>query len=305
MRAAIPISVQGDNVVRYVALVGPAALKRIDSVVGGAGSVVPAQTISDLLAAMRSPISVCAVIDPSLLTPADATAIVQQFASAPQTLVVFAQNAREAFESSIILAQGTPAQFVFQGMPNETPALAQALLLAPDAYLGYAVADALGAQLASLPPQLRATVTAMLRTGTGPQTADALALQGGMARRSMDRAFELAGLESSRFFIAATRVIRAYRAVAHSRIPFRRVAAMAGYATQRALDHHFSTFLGQTTEAIRKRPLAVEQVVCSVAGRLTTRHVSRSALRGRHPVASAANAVNAADLAPAIHAFTR
>jgi hypothetical protein len=220
---------------------------------------------------MRNQASLCVVIDPSLITPVDAAAIVRQFASAPQAIVVYAPAVREAFESSIILAQGTTAQFVFQGMPNETPALNQALLLAPDAHLGHLLTAALAPHLDALPQQLRVTVTTMLYSGTGPQTAEALAIQGGVARRSMDRAFEIAGLESSRFLIAAARIVRVYRAVASSRLPFRRVAAMAGYATQRALDHHFRTFLGGSTDAIRRRPLTLEEVTERLVSRLTTR----------------------------------
>lgn len=261
---------------QYVVLVGPSTQRRIEIIVGSAGSVVPAGDLASLLAAMRNPASLCVVIDPSLISPADATAIVRQFASAPQTIVAYAPTVRAAFESSIILAQGTTAQFVFQGMPNETPALNQALLLAPDAHLGHLVTDALAAHLDALPQQLRVTVRTMLRSGVGPQTADALAIQGGIARRSMDRAFELAGLESSRFLIAAGRIVRVYRAVASSRLPFRRVAAMAGYATQRALDHHFRTFLDAATDAIRRRPLALDDVAARLVSRLTTRELEPS-----------------------------
>lgn len=290
--------------VQYVALVGPPALKRVESVVGATGTVVAARNVTELLTAMRSPIGMCAVIDPSLLTPADAAAVVQQFARAPQTIVAFAPNVREAFESSIVLAQGTAAHFVFQGMPNEAPALTQALLLAPDAHLGYAVVEALEPRLAGLPAQLRATVIAMLRTGVGPHTADALALQGGIARRSMDRAFELAGLESSRFIIAAARVVRVYRAVARSRIPFRRVAAMAGYATQRALDHHFRAFLGQTTDAIRKQPLSLEEVTCSIAARLTARSDASPDSNETHRGLRATHSLGDAEVTTAIPTFT-
>ena len=256
---------------QYVVLVGPSMQRRIEGVVGSAGSVVPARDLEGLLAAMRNQDSLCVVIDPSLITPADAAAIVRQFASAPQTIVAYAPAVREAFESSIILAQGTTAQFVFQGMPNETPALNQALLLAPDAHLGHMLTTALAPHLDALPQQLRVTVGTMLYSGVGPQTADALAIQGGIARRSMDRAFEIAGLESSRFLIAAARVVRVYRAVASSRLPFRRVATMAGYATQRALDHHFNTLLGCSTDAIRRRPLTLDEVTECLVSRLTTR----------------------------------
>lgn len=255
---------------QYVVLAGRAMQRRIEGVVGSAGSVVPARDLAEFLAGMRNPATVCAVVDPSLITPADAAAIVRQFASAPQAIVAYAPAVREAFESSIILAQGTTAQFVFQGMPSETPALNRALLLAPDANLGRMLTTALAPQMAALPPQLRVTVATMLHTGVGPLTADALAAQGGIARRSMDRAFELAGLESSRFLIAASRIVRVHRAVVSSRIPFRRVAAMAGYSTQRSLDHHFRTFLGNSTDAIRREPLSLEETARRILARLRT-----------------------------------
>jgi len=264
----------GGGLVRYVALVRPPALRRIEAIVNTAGTVLPAHTVGELLGTMQSAAGMCAIVDPSLMTPADAAAVVAHFVRTPQAIVAYAPTVREAFESSIVLAQGTTAQFVFQGMPDEAAALRQALLLPPDAQLGRTLATSLAPSLDALPHQLRVTVGTMLQTGIGPRSADALAAQGGIARRSMDRSFEIAGLESSRFFIAAAQIVRVYRAVAFSRLPFRRLAAMAGYAAQRTLDHHFETFLGCSSGAIRKQPLPVDDVAHRLATRLTLREAS-------------------------------
>lgn len=288
---------------QYVVLVGPTMQRRIEGVVGSAGSITPVRDLPGLLAAMRNQASLCVVIDPSLITPADATAIVTQFASAPQAIVAYAPAVREAFESSILLAQGTTAQFVFQGMPNETPALSQALLLAPDAHLGHLLTASLAPQLDALPQQLRVTIRTMLHTGVGPLNADALALQGGIARRSMDRALETAGFESSRFLIAAARIVRVYRAVAQSRIPFRRVAGMAGFATQRALDHHFRTFLDRSTDAIRREPLTLDEVTRRLVARLTRQESSPKPRTARRATTSKALVADGAGRA-ASHTFT-
>lgn len=288
---------------QYVVLVGPTMQRRIEGVVGSAGSITPVRDLPGLLAAMRNQASLCVVIDPSLITPADATAIVTQFASAPQAIVAYAPAVREAFESSILLAQGTTAQFVFQGMPNETPALSQALLLAPDAHLGHLLTASLAPQLDALPQQLRVTIRTMLHTGVGPLNADALALQGGIARRSMDRALETAGFESSRFLIAAARIVRVYRAVAQSRIPFRRVAGMAGFATQRALDHHFRTFLDRSTDAIRREPLTLDEVTRRLVARLTRQEPSPKSRTARRARTSKALVADVAGRATS-HTFT-
>lgn len=290
---------------RYVALVGPPALRRIEAIVGSAGTVVPVQDVSGLLASMRSAAGICVVVDPSFLTPSDAAMVVSQFASVPQSIVAYAPTVREAFESSVVLAQGTAAQFVFQGMPNETPALRQALLLAPDIDLGRAVTEALAPNLEALPHQLRVIVTAMLQTGVGPHTADALAAQGGIARRSMDRAFENAGLESSRFLIAAAQVVRVYRAVAGSRLPFRRLAAMAGYAAQRTLDHHFDTFLGCSSRAVRQKPLSVDEVANRIMTRLTARFSTEARPRLTRQRSGRSSTFNdAADISRSIDTLT-
>jgi hypothetical protein len=260
--------------VRYVALVRPPTLRRIETIIESVGTVIPADDVVGLLSVMRSTADICAVIDPSLITPDDAAAIVRQFGIVPQSIIAYAPVMREAFEASIVLAQGTPTQFVFQGMVNEAAALRQALLLAPDAGLGQALTTALSPYLGVLPQQLRLTLTAMLQAGVGARTATALAAQSAIARRSMDRALEAAGLESTRFLIAAAQVVRVYRAVACSRIPFRRLAAMAGYASQRTLDHHFQTFLGCASGTVRKQPLPVADATRRIVTRLTTRPVS-------------------------------
>lgn len=288
---------------RYVALVGAPTLRRIEAIVGSAGTVLPAHNVTGLLAAMQSTGGICAVIDPSLLTPDGAAAIVRQFAATPQTIVVYAPTIREAFESSIVLAQGTTAQFIFQGMPNEAGALRQALLLAPDAHLGRALTASLAPNLDALPPQLRATVVTMLQTGVGPHSAEVLAAQGGIARRSMDRAFEAAGLESSRFLIAASQVVRVYRAVAYSRIPFKRLAAMAGYVAQRTLDHHFQTFFGCSSAAVRKQPLPLHDVVRSMVTRLTTRPANPSPLSLAREISADARSTRSASVTTAVHTF--
>lgn len=286
--------------VRYVALTTRQNLQRIQAIVGRLGQVVQVTSASDLLEAMRNPVESCVVVEPALLTPAAASALVQQAMSGSLPVVVYAWMVRESFEASIIIAQGIPAEFVFQGVPDELSALRRALLLAPDAGLGRAVNRALEARLAALPPQLRLTVENLLGGGNGPQTAEELAAQGGIAHRSMDRAFALAGLESSRFVISAAHVIRAYRAVAWSRIPFRAIAAMAGYASQRTLDHHFIAFLGRSSTALRKQPLSMDEVVTRVVQRLTLRASSAQPRRGRaqHPHASEHARDHAPDTAP-------
>lgn len=265
---------------QYLVLATRQNAQRIQAIVGRLGQVVHVASGSDLLHEMRSSFECCVVVEPVLLTAAAAAALVQQATRGSVSVVVYASMVRESFEASIIIAQGAPAEFVFRGLPDELSALRKALLLAPDAGLGRAVIRALESRLAALPPQLHLTVKNLLRGGNGPQTAEELAAQGGIAHRSMDRAFALAGLESSRFVISAAHVVRAYRAIAWSRMPFRAVAAMAGYASQRTLDHHFITFFGQSSTALRKQPLSTDEVARFVVQRLTLRGVPVESQRG-------------------------
>lgn len=253
----------------YVALVSATALQRVQVIVGPHGSVSGVSTVDALLRAMRSADDGCIVVDPTMLDRAGTEAIVAAFRDMPRSIVVYAPIAREALEPSVTLAQQTAAQFVFHGAPNERSALGHALLLAPDAALGVALTAALDPLLVQLPHQLRLTLASMLRTGTGPATGEALAAHAGVARRSMDRALAAAGLESSRFLIAAARLVRVYRAIVASRLPFRQIAAMAGYASQRTLDHHCTTFFGHSSARLRRHPPSVAVAVQKLTEHLT------------------------------------
>lgn len=253
----------------YVALVSATTLQRVQVTVGPHGSVTGVSTVDALLRAMRSPHDCCIVVDPTMLGHAGADALVAAFRDVPRSIVVYAPIAREALEPSVALAQQTAAQFVFQGAPNERSALGHALLLAPDAALGVALTTALEPMLLQLPHQLRLTLASMLRTGTGPATGEALAAHAGIARRSMDRALAAARLESSKFLIAAARLVRVYRAIVASRLPFRQIAAMAGYASQRTLDHHCTTFFGHSSAWLRRHPPSVADAVRNLTERVT------------------------------------
>lgn len=74
---------------------------------------------------------------------------------------------------------------------------------------------------------------------------------------------------SSRLLVASARVIGAYSAITSSKIPFRRIAAMLGYTTQRALDSKLEDLLDRSTASLRRQPIERAKIIPLVVERLT------------------------------------
>lgn len=242
---------------RYVALIRSAAVRRVRTAIGNAGELSSVPDVCALLDIVRAGCELCIIVDPTLLTCGGAKALAAEIETAPQPVVVYAPALAEALEPSVVLAQRIAAHFVFQDAHDEKSALARALLLMPDESLGGAIIASLEPELGRLPQRLYRTVADMLRTGIGPPTRSALSVRSGISSRSMDRALAFAGIRSSRFLIAAARLVYVYRAIVGSNVPFRVIAGMAGHASQRTLDHHCRVFLGRPSAWLRRNPPAV------------------------------------------------
>lgn len=219
----------------YLALLGAPALARTQLILG-ATAVSVIQSSAELIAALDAQADQCIVLDPSLLTPADAKRIAERAAKCPVSIVAYASLTNEAMEACVILARQTDTRFVFRGSVNERAALARCLIITPEVQLGEALVARLSAHISALPREMSETVTRMLRTGVGPTSCAGLASESALARRSTDRWLTRVGFTSGHLLIGASRIVLGYRAITASRIPLKQIAAMLGYASQRGMD---------------------------------------------------------------------
>lgn len=228
---------------QFLALVTKAAFARVIASATPLGEVVGVTSLGELDARMRSAAESCVIVDPALLSVADADALSKAAVELQQPVVAYTSLTPGAMQSVVILALRASAQFVYQGTPDERSALVRALLAVPGPEFGGALIAALSPRLAHLTPSLREVVTAMLRTGAGSFSAVGLAARSGVPRRTMDRAIVTAGFKSTRVLIAAAKIVRSYRAITSTRTSFKRIAAALGYASQRTLDQQYVLLL--------------------------------------------------------------
>jgi AraC-like DNA-binding protein len=231
--------------------------------------------VRELLIELASPHDECIILDPALLSPANAETVAANLTEFPRALVAFSSVSTAALESSVILARRTSARFVFRGTPNECSALERALVLTPDSTLGAELLTALDRNMKRLPAGLRDRVTSLFRTGDGPSSPDALAAATALARRSLDRYLADAGFASAHRIIVAARVTSAYRAITTSNTPLSHIAAMLGYKSQRTMDAQLMGLLDSTGARLRAGPLSVTEAVSRLTQRLTVRDSRR------------------------------
>lgn len=262
---------------RYVTLLGPVAVQRVHLALQGFSAPVPLRNAAGLISELRNSSELCVVLDPALLTLTDAQEIVGLIVRFPLSVVVYTSVTKEAMELAVLFARRTSAEFIFAGSTDERAGLARALLLTPDVKLAEGLVNALQDHIAVLPVQLRDEVTGMLKTGGGPPTPDALARQSALPRRTMDRWLARAGFTSGRLLVASARVMGAYSAITSSKIPFRRIAAMIGYPTQRALDTKLRALFDRSSASLRAYPPDRAKAIILVAEHLTTQKHIRNA----------------------------
>ncbi len=238
---------------------------------GGYGIIDSIPDTRQLLAALAFPNDDCLVFDPALVTAGIAQSIAASLAQFPRPVVAFSSVSTAALESSVILAQRTPARFVFRGTANERSLLERALLLTPDAEFWTALVSRLDSNLNLLPPVIRDRLLAMFRTGDGPHSPDALSAAVSLPRRSMDRYIADAGFVSARKLVEATHLTSAYRTITRSRIPLTTIASLLGYKSQRTMDAQFTLLLDTTSGKLRARPLRAAEAADTLALRLTER----------------------------------
>jgi len=262
--------------VRYVTLLGPPSIAMVKSTLGGVGTTCAVRTLSELIRKLKEPQESCVILDPALLSSVAAEEVAKNTAQLPCHLVLYASITPRSLEASVILARKTNAQFVFSGAPDEKQALARALL-PPDVETGVHLLAALHSQVELLPQPLRNTVSTLLTTGTGPLTPNALARQSTLSRRTMDRQLAQAGFASSRLLIASAHIFRVLPAITCSTVPFRRVAIMLGYSTQRSLNRQLYALFNCTSSQLRSAP-----ILPSVAASLAAQKLTSSSNRFDH-----------------------
>ncbi|HEY5086575.1 MAG TPA: hypothetical protein VII66_04365 [Gemmatimonadaceae bacterium] len=269
----------GGRELRYAAFLAAQALARVHAVLGEYGDVDSLSDVRQLLTELASPRAGCIVLDPALVTPAVAETIAVSVAKIPRAIVAFSSVTTAALESGVILAQRTPACFVFRGTPNERSALERALLLTPGSDLGAGLLKLLEPNMERLPSGLRERLISMFRSSDGPHSPDGLAAACSLARRSLDRSLFDAGLVSARLIIEGPRIVCGYRAITTSRIPFKHVATMLGYTAPRTLDAQLRRLLGTTSGSLRLHPLSCDEAASRLAQRLTLTETS-----GQHEI---------------------
>lgn len=261
----------GGAELRYIVFLAPQAMGCVYSALEGYGAVDSMPDVQRLIAALALPHDDCVVLDPALLTADNAQAIVANLAQFPRPVVAFSSVSTAALDSIVILAQRTPARFLFRGIANERSALARALLLPPDAELCAALLSRIDAHMELLPPAIRERVLSMFRVGDGPHSPDALSAAVSLTRRSVDRHLADAGFVSARRLVEAAHLTSAYRAITRSHIPFHAIASLLGYKTPRTMDAQFTLLLDTTSGKLRARPLHVAEAADVLALRLTER----------------------------------
>lgn len=256
---------------RYIVFLAPQAMGCVYTALGGYGIIESIPDARQLLAALAFPHDDCLVLDPALLTSGTAQSIAARLAQFPRPVVAFSSVNITALENAVILAQRTPACFVFRGTANERSALERAILLTPDVELWTAILARIDSQLNLLPPAIRDRVVAMFRTGDGPHSPDALSAAVALTRRSIDRHLADAGFVSARRLVEAAHLTSAYRAITRSRIPLTTIASLLGYKAPRTMDAQFTLLLDTTSGKLRTRPLRIAEAADTIAARLTDR----------------------------------
>lgn len=221
-----------------------------------------------MLAEITSPDSDCLVIDPGLITPANAEAIASAMSEFPRPFVVAGSITTVALDSAVILARRAPARFIFRGVPTERAAVEQALLLTPDVKLRGELLSALDAYLVRLPPTIRDRLTEVFLTGDGARSLDALAATTALTRRSLDRYLADAGFVSGKRLLDAARIVSAYRAITRTNVPLATIARMLGY-TMRTMDAQFMVLIDLSCRGLRERPMSVDEMTRRIMRKVT------------------------------------
>jgi hypothetical protein len=255
---------------RYVALLSTSGAAKVTSALEGFAALELATTIEDVLLTLTAGQELCLVVDPALLSLSAAGAIIRYSARAQVRTVVFTSVTQSAMEISVLFARQTNAQFVFAGAVNERSLLTRALLLSANVRLGEALLDTIHNYITNLPGHTQEVVRAMFKGGDSPSTPNALARMSAVSRRTLDRQLFCAGFRSARLLVSAAKVVRAYSAITSSTIPFRRIAAVFGHATQRSMDSQLSEFLDRRSAQLRAAPLSHDTVVAALVTKLTT-----------------------------------
>jgi AraC-like DNA-binding protein len=272
---------------RYIVFLAPQAMGCVYSALGGYGTVDSMADVRQLVAALALPHDDCLIIDPALITADNAQLIAANLAQFPRPVVAFSSVNTAALDCIVVLAQRTPARFVFRGTANERSALAHAILLSPDADLCAALLSRIDVQLELLPPGIRERVLAMFRVGDGPHSPDALSAAVSLTRRSIDRHLADAGFVSARRLVEAAHLTSAYRVITRSNIPFNTIASLLGYKSQRTMDAQFTLLLDTTSGKLRARPLHVAEAADTLALRLTARKPHQKSDVSRKPAEDA------------------
>jgi len=256
---------------RYIVLLPAESLGAASAIIAGYDGIIAFVPDGDrLLSAIASDDDACLVIDPALIAPATAEAVVTAIAEFPRPVVALSTITPGALDSALILAQRTQTRFIFRGVPADRSVLERALLLAPDAKLSRAVLSGIDAQMARLSPVIRDKVRDVLLTGEGAQSLDALAAMTGLTRRALEERLTDAGFASRAGLLDAAKIVASYRAVTRSRVALERIAQMLGI-TVRAMDAQFVVMLGVSCTRLRAEPMGVEEVASRIVRRLTER----------------------------------
>jgi hypothetical protein len=260
---------EGGAELRYAVLVTPQALSRIHAALADRGTIDILSDVRQLLSELAAPAAGCVVFDPALVPAVAAETIAVSVARFPRPLVAFSSVTTAALESGVVLAQRTPACFVFRGTPNEQAALERALLLPPDLELAALLLATLDRNMRLLPAGLCKRLVSMFRSGDGPRSPDALAAACSLARRSLDRVLNDAGFASARLVVEAPHIMSGYGAITGTRIPLKDIATMLGYNTPRTLDAQLRWLIGVSCGTLRSHPLSAPEVVSRMTVRLT------------------------------------
>ena len=229
---------------RYVALLDPLPLRRVSRALTKQAFKIEGCTAGGLLSALAGPQHVCAIIDPSLLSPEQIKEAIRLLERPPRVVAVYAALTPAGVQGALDFARTTGATVLFQSPEDDPVSLARAIISIPEPSFVRQLLDGIRPRLANLPARLATAVEDLFVDDATVGTPKALARRASIARRSVDRWLDRVGIESPRLLVAVPAVLRAVTLLRETDMPLRRIAQLSGYASARRLRFHLLELTG-------------------------------------------------------------
>ena len=208
-------------------------------------------TCEELIAHAQSPANVALIVDPALLEPHELTVLLGSLSATPKAAIAYASLSPRGVEGALDFARHSTALVAFQNLEEDVTALARTLIGVADPAFTNGVLDGLQPRLRLLPPTIAAAAISLFLHEPVPGTPNTLARRARVARRSVDRWLDRAGIVSTRLLVLAPTMLRAITLLQQTTLSMRRVAHLAGYSVLRRMNDHAAEFTDMTPSELR------------------------------------------------------